>query len=407
MSVKEVVVREGTSNGGYQFSVLESPGQAQYNIVQLKKFELDEYVYWHGYIKAKEIKDIKFPLDANPRKPQPSVVTKRMMATIQKHPKMFHHLNNGITIICESCDLNETDGIVDIKFGEVLNNHGDGICNGGHTYYSIEQYSGIISDDCLVRIEIIELPNSISPEERSQTIKEIAEARNAHNQLKSSTSANFSGFYEPFKTQLGENSIFVRWLEGDPDAICNAEDVKNFIAMISAVSPHWSSHILTGNDGNHKTAARGPGSRHDKWMSIAANDSDDANMYFMIPLLSDILLVRDQIAHSLLTEKWKTVSPKFGVTRFAQYLKESGERELFYLKDDNGKSVKGYNLAHTFGTMMVGAFRENVWFSNSDNGVNLVGWLVNPIDLWNKHKADKLKRLNNIALTNIYIDYIK
>jgi hypothetical protein len=50
-------------------------------------------------------------------------------------------------------------------------------------------------------------------------------------------------------------------------------------------------------------------------------------------------------------------------------------------------------------TMVLGAFRENVWFSMGDNGVNLVGWLIDPITLWHKHKETYMRDLNSIAST--------
>ena len=46
--------------------------------------------------------------------------------------------------------------------------------------------------------------------------------------------------------------------------------------------------------------------------------------------------------------------------------------------------------------MFLGSFRSNVWFSIDDD-INLVGWLEDPMELWDKNCVKHMTNLNNIA----------
>ena len=117
-----------------------------------------------------------------------------MQATLSKFGEEFHHWNNGITVICESV-TKEANGSYKIEFGKQIEQHGYGIVNGGHTYYSIEQSKIKFSDSVAVRIELVILPPSFTDAERERAIKQIAMKRNAHNELDTKTEAHYSGAY--------------------------------------------------------------------------------------------------------------------------------------------------------------------------------------------------------------------
>ena len=398
--MKEIKVQGGYEKGGYEFNVLDTPSTETYTVYSISEFTIGNDKYYHGYIKGKEIREKKLPIDANPRKPGPTKVVKLMQATIQKEPKMFHHLNNGMTIIATSLEHDPTKDEIKIEFGSIVGIHGDGICNGGHTYFSIEQFKGEIDDDMLVKVEILILDNELEAQDRSAKIKVISEARNAHNELESITTAHYSGYYDNFIKQLGDKKIFFKWFEGDPDAIKGAEKVDSLIAKLTAMSPHWYSHYLntTGNTGNHMSSARNTGSTHKKWETFKLNDEDERNLDYMLPLLDDILRIRDEISHSLMHDDFSKVSTRWRATRIWKYLDQKDPIELSH-KPNLGMPYKGFDLSHTFVTMILGAFRENVWFSVGDEGVNFVGWLVDPIELWKLHKENFMRDLNNIAST--------
>jgi hypothetical protein len=396
----KIEVQGGYDKGGYEFNVLETPSVKEYLFDSLSQFVIGNDTYWHGYIKGSEIKLQKFPLDANPRKPGPTKVVKIMQATIQKEPKIFHHLNNGITIIATELSFDEETMKAKIHFGPTNGIHGDGVCNGGHTYFSLDQFKGEIDDELLVKVEILVLDPELDASARFEKIKVIAEARNAHNELESITTAHYSGFYDSLITSLGTNKIFFKWYEGDPEAVKKAEKVDSLIAKITAISPHWYSHYLnvTGNTGNHMPSARNTGSIHKKWETFKVNDNDERNLEYLFPLINDILLLMDEISYSLVIDEFPRVTKRWRNTALWRYLSSGAQVDLNF-KTIKGKKVKGYDLSHTFITMVLGAFRENIWFSMSDEGVNLVGWLINPFDLWHTHKQTFMRDLNNIAST--------
>jgi hypothetical protein len=397
--MKKIIVQGGYDKGGYEFNTLETPSTETYKVESFHEYKIGNDTYWHGYVKGKTIQKKKFPLDANPRKPGPTKVVRIMQATIQKEPTNFHHLNNGMTIIAKTLSYDESKKEITLEFGSTSGIHGDGVCNGGHTYFSIDQFKGAISDEMLVKIEVLVLDPNLDADSRSEKIKVIAEARNAHNELESITTAHYSGYYDNLINILGVNKIYFKWYEGDPDAIKNAEKVDSLIAKISSISPHWYAHYLntSGNNGNHMSSARNTGSTHKKWESFKLNE-DERNLDYILPLLNDILLLKDEISHSLWKDDFFKVGKRWRSTKIWQYLSSKDPVELNFKKLD-GKKVKGYDLSHTFITMILGAFRENVWFSMGDNGVNLVGWLLNPITLWHTHREIFMRDLNNIAST--------
>ncbi|MEY2702645.1 MAG: hypothetical protein RL259_950 [Bacteroidota bacterium] len=396
----KIEVQGGYEKGGYEFNVLETPATNIYIFESLAKFQIENDTYWHGYIKGSELKNKLLPLDANPRKPGPTKVVKIMQATIQKEPLNFHHLNNGITIIASQLIYDEQTKSAEITFGQTNGVHGDGVCNGGHTYFSLDQFKGEIGDELLVKVEILVLDPNLDSVVRFDKIKVIAEARNAHNELESITTAHYSGFYDNLISSLGTNKIYFKWYEGDPEAIKKAQKVDSLIAKITSLSPHWYSHYLniSGNTGSHMPSARNTGSIHKKWEFFKLNENDERNLDYLFPLINDILLLIDEISYSLIHDEFSKVSKRWRNTALWRYLSSGDTVELNY-KLINGKKVKGYNLSHTFITMVLGAFRENVWFSMGDDGVNLVGWLINPIELWHKHKESFMRDLNNIAAT--------
>jgi hypothetical protein len=398
--MKKIVVQGGYTKGGYEFNVLETPSNQTYKIEQLSKFEIGSDTYWHGYITGKELKSKKLPIDANPRKPGPTKIVHLMQATIQKDPLLFHHLNNGITIVASKIKHDEATATLSIKFGRTIGIHGDGICNGGHSYFAIEQYKGKIADDMLVRVEILVLDEGLTDSQRAEKIKTIAEARNSHNQLENITIAHYSGYYDKFIDTLGNNKIYFKWFEGDPDAVKGAEKIDALIAKLSALSPHWYSHYLVvdGNQGNHMSSARNTGSTHSKWVNFNLNPEDEKTLVNLRPLIDDVLKLRDEVSYSLMHDDFPKVKKVWRKTRLWQYLSDKTPNTLKF-KRVNKDEVEGFTLSHTFFTMLLGAFRENVWFSLGDDGVNLIGWLKDPIELWHTHRETYMNDLNSIANT--------
>ena len=397
-NIRKVIVNGGNSSGGYEYNVLSTPTEQNYKVQSLKQIEIGNDIYYHGYMRASEIRLIKMPLDANPRKPSPTRVVRIMQKTLQERPQDFHHLNNGITIIASNVEINSSYDEMIIEFAAPINNYGDGICNGGHTYYAVEQYQATVMPDALIRFEILVLDPQLSKDDKLNKLKDISSARNAHNELDSSTIANFLDYYKIFIESLGNNSVFFKWYEGDPNSLPIAEKSTNLIPQLTSLSPFWFSHYTNASLSNstHQSASRSPGSVHSSWMkTIDTDPSDPKNLFHLVPMLGDIMLLRDHIKESLLSRDFKIVSAHWNKTLLAKYLKEKKTKTKF-LKDINGVSLECCDLPHTATCMLLGAFRSNVWFSIDDD-INLVGWLINPFELWDRFCVKHLINLNNIA----------
>jgi hypothetical protein len=399
--IKKIIVQNDYAGGGYSFNILETPCSITYKVKQIESFTLGLDTYWHGYMLASEIKTKKFPVDANPRKPSPTKVVKLMQATLIREPENFHHLNNGITIIAKSLKFNKSNNEIFVEFGPIISNNGDGICNGGHTYFSIDQFQGNLNEIAIVRVEFVVLDPSLDQEKRAGKIKTIAEARNAHNELESITSAHYSGYYDKFIQTLENKSIYFKWFEGDPNCVKNAEKVDSLIARLTSISPFWYPHFLNDENGNsnHISSARNQGSIHNRWLQIAINSLDEKNLNNLLPLLNDVLLLQDEISYSLMHDDFPKVSPKWRRKVIWQHLSEKAPINLNFKVSTSGDSMMGYSLSHAFLTMILGAFRENIWYSMSDDGINYIGWLVDPIKLWQKQKEEYMRSLDNIAST--------
>jgi hypothetical protein len=399
--IKKIVVQNDYAGGGYSFNILETPCSITYKVDQIESFKLGLDTYWHGYMLASEIKIKKFPVDANPRKPSPTKVVKLMQATLIREPENFHHLNNGITIIAKNLEYNKSKNEITVEYGSIISNNGDGICNGGHTYFSIDQFQGDLNQDAIVRVEFVVLDPNLDQEKRAGKIKTIAEARNAHNELESITSAHYSGYYDKLIKTLDYKSIYFKWFEGDPNCIRNAEKVDSLIARLTAISPFWYSHYLNDEIGNsnHMSSARNQGSIHNRWLQIAINSLDEKNLNNLLPLLNDVLLLQDEISHSLMHDDFPKVSPKWRRKVIWQHLSEKAPINLNFKISASGNNELGYSLSHAFITMILGAFRENIWYSMNDDGINYIGWLVDPIKLWHNQREEYMKSLDNIAST--------
>jgi len=115
------------------------------------------------WVECEFVRSNFLPLDpndakaANPRAPdcEHSVVAE-MKDTLKHKPEKFTTLNGGITIVCDDVTVDVKTNRLTIKLQD-----GDGIVNGGHTYYSIAS-SGKIDPSALVKIEIIQISKKLT-----------------------------------------------------------------------------------------------------------------------------------------------------------------------------------------------------------------------------------------------------
>lgn len=408
----ESKVLDSNNDPKWSFQVLKAPGKQVYEFKTLQRFsdiiikkvkgknESDGYVYWHGYIAASEVKAKKFPLDANPRKPSPTTITKKMQVTLQKYPESFHHWNNGMTVICQS--VSQVGGPnskkYELSFGPPAKKHGDGICNGGHTYYSIEQSNLPLANNQHVRIELVILPIGLNSQDRENIIKDIAQKRNDNNELDDKTLAHYIGAYDKFIEEMKKIGCAdsVRWFTGDNKASENAMDASKLISLLTTIDPYWHRHHLTSTKENdHMSAARNPGSRHKAWTKEVVKPISNKKLDHMVPLIGDLLKIIDVVSHSLAYDNWKAVTASPGKTNLWKYFNSSGkDNPLRFHPESTSANLKmGYKLADTYKAMIAGAFRTNVWIGNdpTGKGITYVGWYNKPHDLWN-HSTDGMRK---------------
>lgn len=375
------------SEDGIDYPVLKTPGTTVIPTESYSGSMSDSagFHFHHLFVKCDVIKNMGLPLDANPREPTRAKVVSEMESTLRDNPDHFHHWNNGITIICDGFEY--VGDAANVQFQE-----GSGICNGGHTYFAIVTYPQALPDTACVHVEVIQIPTTLSPEDRRHAINDIARNRNANRQLLPTTQADYLGFYEPFKTSLGEKKTRVIWHEGDSNADEDAINSELLIRLAACVDPFWYSHpIHSQGKPNHKACATGSRSIHNKWFD--GQNDHECNLRHMAPLLPELFRTLEIVAHSLKNDDLTAVGGRWRGTNFYRYW--LGERE--YRLKDYKQGEAGVLLPNPAAIMLLGSFRSNVWVGLDDNGhPAYVGLLLESEDLWSDGKVELLKRLTNL-----------
>lgn len=370
------------SEDGIEYKYLETAGKVEFDDILYSSSveDSDGFIFHHFFVKCSILQQKGLPLDANPREPTRARVVDEMAATLRDHPSMFHHWNNGMTVICDSVS-HESDG----KNHKIMLNFesGSGICNGGHTYFSIVTYPGDISDAALVHIEVIEIPSSLTGQERLYSINDIARNRNANRALLPTTEADFLGYYDIFKDSLKESSNKITWHEGDSEASGDAMNSQDFIRLIASLDPFWYRHkIHSASGSNHKAASSGGKAIHRKWFD--GQDDPEQNLHHMAMIANEVLEIVDIISGSLKLDDFTDVSPRWRARNIYGWLaSKSTSRRLI--------------LPLPALMMIVGCFRYNVWIAKDVDGYPIfIGFLIDNKELWDEGKIDLIKNLTSL-----------
>ena len=399
-TAKKVEVQGGSTAGGWEYHVLETPATVRFPVSSFSSANnfADGIIYHSAYIPADAIRQIKLPLDPNPRKPSPNTLVKTgIQVTLRSHPEFFHHYNNGITLAITSVTLHPSTASGTPDEIEVTFEVGDGICNGGHTFLAIENFGATsIDPSALVRCELVEIPASIR--DRQQRILDLSRFRNMNNKIADETEANYLGFYDSFKEVLGSKSTAFKWYEGDTEAASDAANVKHLIRLIASVDPFWYSHHITGKRDNHQSAQNSTSTPHTQWFNAARSGGEKSLETFQsfMPLH---LRVLDHIRYTMKENDYSSITKKWRSSRLWQYAKnKTDETPLIWArKGDPGYGKTGYDLPDRFQTLLLGCFRKNMWFSVDQNGdVEYVGTHSDPFLLWDKHGEALLQQLHSV-----------
>ena len=376
-----------TSSDQIAYSAVQTPAEIKIPGISYsgESQDSDGYIFHHFYVSCETIRATGLPLDANPREPTRASVVKEMATTLRETPSLFHHWNNGITIVCDGAQVDDDVITLDFKSGS-------GICNGGHTYFAISTFPIAIPLEAKVHIEVIAIPVSLSGEDRRHAINDIARNRNANRALLPTTQADFLGYYTPFKTALGSHADQVKWHEGDSAASSEAISSETLIRMLSCMDPFWFQHPVHCRSGrSHKSAATGASSIHAKWFD--GQGDHECNLHHMAPLALEIFTINDLIAYSIRHDDMAGVSGNFRATLFYREWLNAGDRTL---KFRNPGEV-GAKLPNPAVMLFLGAFRTNVWLGLDNNGdPAFAGMLMEPSQLWQKTYSEYLKSLMGI-----------
>jgi hypothetical protein len=403
------LVKDAITVNQKKYKYLEAPGTFEILAIagsKLTKVPDKNIERIHStWVECDFVRNNFLPLDpndakaANPRAPdcEHSVVAE-MKDTLKHKPEKFTTLNGGITIVCDDVTVDEKTSTLTIKLQD-----GDGIVNGGHTYYSIAS-SGKIDSSALVKIEIIQISKKLSGALRREEIKNIAVSRNKNRAVSDESKANFLGYFEPWKKTLAQYSSHVSWKDGDvcicsvtKDNIEKPLKAKELVKLMSWFEyKSYNFHMVY----NHKVGPKTPSkSQWQNWSRDVSHSNDPIG--WMMPLTLPILQLREWYAESF--EKIKktvpmtSLAPIRGVgggprttlkkggrpfaTDFGEYLmKGIKDTPSFF---DDSKTTKSLSALaeHIFGN-----FRSLLWRKNLKGGVVLTGWQYHPSRIWSEVK---------------------
>jgi hypothetical protein len=397
-----IVPRHSADDPPIQYSALKAPCQLDLPVASYAREDIgDGFVVHHLYVKCTDVQSNLLPLDANPREPARSGgQVEKMQDSLARRPKDFVKLNNGITLICDA--VSASGGRSSLTFGE-----SQGVCNGGHTYFSIVTAPPPLSPDALVHVEAIELPEALDGDQKRKYASDISQARNNNTQLKLRSQADFLGYYDWFKEFLSDPQ-FVSWHENDSDAKPGAINAELLVRFLSALDTDQYYHpVYHPNPADrHRTPVQSSGGPHSAWFHKM--DDHVRNGRHGLPYLGelaalgdDLFEIRDKISLSLrLPSAGGSNLGQF--RRTALYQEQMGEttpthggtapnlRALLTVPGTDGCA-----LAPTLEVLLIGLFRTNIWLSyDSNNRVTLVGWYKEPKQLWDQRAGDVLTAIS-------------
>lgn len=360
----------------------DRPLQVPYKTAEYSgKESLDDgYEIHHVYLNCAEIREVGFPLDANPREPASTRQVKAMRRTLGEEAKDFVKKNNGVVVICS--DIENEDNKVNFEFAA-----GEGICNGGHTYFAI-QTADRVPQSAQLHLEVLVIPNDVQ-KGRKDIITDIAKARNNSNELEDRSEADFMGYYEPFQEELIHPEL-VRWRENDSDANAEANpiDAVQFLRLIKSLDVATYEHPVYNKDANtHKSLATSRTRFHSSWVEKVEKALDNPNadrpLQYLTPLANDVMYIRDLLSYTFPQRDQNQVSlGSFRQTNlWDDYIINNDTRPL--LMDEFEPSV-GVDLQNTLEVLFIGLFRSNLFCSPNPNesSPKYVGWLKEPANLW-------------------------
>jgi hypothetical protein len=398
-------VVQKTSEDNHKYKVLKTPCTVELECEAYQWSDLpDGFRVHHPYVKAAEIQRKFLPLEANLREPTMSSQVHDMLDTLAGDPQNFFKKNNGMTTVCSKVsdkkgqvppdDTNAADGktvTIVLHFQE-----GEGVCNGGHTYFSFVSQTEPVSDDALVHLEILELPPGMSVAQKKQETRLISLARNNNNRVAQRSEADFLDFYAPFKAAL-KHPEWISWHEGDAQVTKLTKPMRSddFLRMLSALDPLvYRHHEFNQKGPKHKTPVTQVKSIHSGWFNATEDWIDQgrkgpAPMSHLAWFGDEIFRLRDLMA---MTWSQKIKGSRFRNTRLYKDNIEGNTKKLLTAR--KGEPAEGEQAPPTVEALVLGYFRSDVWLhTDSKAQIKYIGWYVDPEQLWEARKVEALEHL--------------
>ena len=392
MSSNPTVITK-TSRDGITYKTLDTGSSVTLNYEDCSEHSnlsnIGGFNVHHIYIKGEELKNKLLPAEANPREPSHSAVVEQMQHTLANQPEKFVRWNNGITVVCESVSQNRSASEVTIDFSDA----DEGICNGGHTYFSIVTAGGTLNN-AGVQLEVIEVPNSLGRQDRQEEIVEIARKRNNINNLDEHSISDFLDLYAVFKKAMDDERV-VEWHENDSQAHDHAIGAKDLIRILAALDPNRYHHgVVQPNNKTHAKTATAKGSIHSTWFDGAMDartKGSDPPMHYMAVLIDDMFEIRDMLSYSLKNQSFSS-----GIKRSNFFKENIGGNNATVRDFHHGRYAgdDGYKLKKALELMLLGSFRSDVFLeTDSSHNPRYIGWVESPDDLWDEEKERVLEEL--------------
>jgi hypothetical protein len=418
---------------GVDYTLLRTPGTQTYSFQTLSLMDIpnEDFDIYRGIISCNEIATKFFPNSANPREPDnKSVVNdmKRGLRLGSAEKNKFHRYNNGLTIVCSRID--NTQGIeYEIDF-----EYGDGICNGGHTYFSVTTHPlsqtipPSFDGDSFVNVEVIVIPAVVN--DRRDEVTRIADRRNRSAELDETSKADSRGWYNSLRANLSRKIIAdgskqiqqgldlqiwreeflevpqVSWHENDSSVDHdNPLDPIVLFRWIKAIDPLHYKHVFYSTFGWSTTSNSGQtvssgGKMHKDWFAVMEADSTGKTKQYlrhMTPLVHDLILLTNRLRELLAPRSGFALRAGVRMGSMVRDWWQSGEDEqnallvgpMPFSTDPNHVIGAGNAMMTTIPPILLGFYRSNVWLAMPESTLQkpltlrlprFVGWMLHVDD---------------------------
>jgi len=262
--------------------------------------------------------------EANPRHQKNSAVYKAILESLESNDGLFRYKNQGITINCESVQLNKDPSKpIEIVFSDDKDDL-NGIINGGHTYRAIRELCDQLNEsDRSVEQELSNqevIVRFFSGIKDKEMIVSIAEGQNQSVSVTRETLLYMEGKFDQLINKLPEdweNCIQFRQNElKDDNKTPFAMDSKDLLGLI------WATDSEMFPSGSVDKMLTRPYSSKASLVKLFASDEGNGKFNVTKSKLNNILRIRDHMLNT--AEKvYNENGGRFGSLRIAEAYKDT------------------------------------------------------------------------------------